>query len=408
MFPLWSTIPFICILLAIAVVPLVLPKFWENNKNKAILAGIISFPALIFLLMTEPSLLTHSLMEYFSFICLLGSLFVIAGGISITGDLKATPVVNTSYLLMGAVLANFIGTTGASMLLIRSFLVTNSERKSSAHVPLFFIIVVSNCGGLLTPLGDPPLFLGFLRGVPFFWTLKLFPVWLVSIGFLLTLFYVWDLWVYKHESQEELLHDVAHVKPLRIRGKRGFLFLAGVILAVFAETPIREGLMILMGILSFVFGSKTARNNNRFSWHPIEEVAILFAGIFIAMAPALEILHQRGASLGVNKPWEFFWMTGALSSFLDNAPTYLSFLSLGQSMPSGVTVAGVSEIILKAISVGAVLMGANSYIGNGPNFMVKSISEHYGYKMPSFMGYVLRSTLILAPLYILVTFLFFV
>jgi len=407
MLPLWSTIPFICILLAIALVPLSFPKFWESNKNKAILSGLISLPALMFLLMTEPLLLTHSLMEYFSFICLLGSLFIIAGGISITGDLKATPVVNTSYLLIGAVLANFIGTTGASMLLIRSLLVTNSERKSSTHVPLFFIIVVSNCGGLLTPLGDPPLFLGFLRGVPFFWTLKLFPVWLVSIGFLLTLFYLWDLWVYKHETKEELLHDAAHVKPLKIRGRMGFLFLAGVILAVFAETPIREGLMILMGVLSLAFGSRTARNNNRFSWHPIEEVAILFAGIFIAMTPSLEILHQRGASLGVSKPWEFFWMTGALSTFLDNAPTYLSFLSLGQSIPSGVTVAGVSEIVLKAISVGAVLMGANSYIGNGPNFMVKSISEHYGYKMPSFMGYVLRSTLILAPLYILITFLFF-
>ena len=170
MLPLWSTIPFICILLAIALVPLSFPKFWESNKNKAILSGLISLPALMFLLMTEPLLLTHSLMEYFSFICLLGSLFIIAGGISITGDLKATPVVNTSYLLIGAVLANFIGTTGASMLLIRSLLVTNSERKSSTHVPLFFIIVVSNCGGLLTPLGDPPLFLGFLRGVPFFWT----------------------------------------------------------------------------------------------------------------------------------------------------------------------------------------------------------------------------------------------
>lgn len=408
MFPIWSVIPFVLLLLAIAFVPLAFERFWSNNRNKAIVAALFSVPALIILFKIEPELLFHSMREYFSFVCLLGSLFVISGGISITGDLKARPLTNVLYLLIGAVLANFIGTTGASMLLIRSLLATNSERRHVWHIPFFFILVVSNCGGLLTPLGDPPLFLGYLRGVPFFWTLKLLPIWFVSVGFLLAVFYIFETIAYRKEAKKDIALDSAEVRPLKVHGRCGALFLAGVILAVFAEAPIREGLMILMTVLSLVFGSKAARRNNRFNWHPIEEVAILFAGIFITMAPALAILHQIGPSLGVDRPWEFFWMTGSLSGFLDNAPTYLTFFTLAQGIAgSGDTVAGVNAQILMAISAAAVLMGANTYIGNGPNFMVKSIADHHGVKMPSFFGYFFRALAVMAPLYLLITFLFF-
>ncbi len=407
MFPIWSAIPFVLLLLAIAFIPLVFERFWSSNRNKAIVAALLFIPSLIILLEIEPKLLFHTMREYLSFICLLGSLFVISGGISITGDMKARPLTNVLFLLIGAVLANFIGTTGASMLLIRPLLATNSERRHVWHIPFFFILVVSNCGGLLTPLGDPPLFLGYLRGVPFFWTLKLLPVWLVSVGFLLALFYIFELSAYRKEAKKDLALDAAMAKPLNVQGRRGALFLAGVILAVFAATPIREGLMILMAVLSLIFGSKVARRNNRFNWHPIEEVAILFAGIFITMAPALAILHQIGPTLGVDKPWEFFWMTGSLSSFLDNAPTYLAFFTLAQSIDIGNSVAGVNAHILMAISVGAVLMGANTYIGNGPNFMVKSIADHYGVKMPSFFGYFFRALEVMVPLYLIITFLFF-
>lgn len=407
MFPIWSAVPFVLLLLAIAFIPLAFEKFWSNNRNKAIVAAILSVPALIILLKLEPKLLFHSMREYFSFICLLGSLFVISGGISITGDLKARPLTNLLYLLIGAVLANFIGTTGASMLLIRPLLATNSERRHVWHIPFFFILIVSNCGGLLTPIGDPPLFLGYLRGVPFFWTLKLLPIWLVSVGFLLALFYIFETVAYRKETKKDIALDAAMVKPLKVQGRRGALFLVGVIIAVFAATPIREGLMLLMAVLSLIFGSKAARRHNRFNWHPIEEVAILFAGIFITMAPALAILHQIGPSLGVDQPWEFFWMTGSLSSFLDNAPTYLTFFTLAQSINIGNSIAGVNEQILVAISAAAVLMGANTYIGNGPNFMVKSIADHYGVKMPSFFGYFFRALAVMVPLYLIITFLFF-
>ncbi|MBF0106241.1 MAG: sodium:proton antiporter [Deltaproteobacteria bacterium] len=406
-FPLWSSLPFVVILLAIALIPLGFEQFWSSNRNKGIVAAVVSLPALVILVIIDPTVLLHTLTEYFSFICLLGSLFVISGGIAVTGDLKAHPSTNLLFLLIGAVIANIIGTTGASMLLIRPLLSTNSERRHVWHIPFFFILIVSNCGGLLTPIGDPPLFLGYLRGVPFFWTLKLAPVWLVSMGYLLGLFYVIERRAYHRETKTDIAYDERHISPLTIRGRTGFLFLAGVILSVFAPTPIREGLMILMAVLSLVFGSKTAREDNRFTWHPIEEVAILFAGIFITMAPALALLHQVGPSLGIDKPWEFFWVTGALSSFLDNAPTYLTFFTLGQTIDTGLKVAGVDPLILMAISAGAVLMGANSYIGNGPNFMVKSIADHYGFKMPSFFGYLVRALAVLMPLYILITVLFF-
>jgi len=362
----------------------------------------------VFLIRNDFAVLSHSLKDYFSFICLLAALFVASGGISIAGDLEARPKVNSLFLVIGAVLANFIGTTGASMVLIRPFLKTNSERRHVFHLPIFFIIVVSNCGGLLTPLGDPPLFLGYLKGVPFFWTLKLFPIWIIVIGALISVFYVWDTMAYGKENRDTLIKDKEQVRPLKIEGRRGIIFLIGIILSVFTASPIREGLMIVLTISSLMFGSKQAFRNNRFSWHPIQEVAIIFAGIFITMGPALALLEKSGPALGITKPWEFFWLTGILSTFLDNAPTYLTFFSLGEGLGFNGNVAGLNPILLKAISAGAVLMGANSYIGNGPNFMVKSIADHSGFKTPSFFGYMLIALAMLFPLYLLITFLFFI
>ncbi len=407
MTPLWSALPFVCLLLAIAILPLAASHFWEKNRNKAIVAVLLSVPVLIWLARHEPEAITHTLIEYGSFICLLGSLFVISGGIAVRGDLQATPKINTLFLAIGAVLANFIGTTGASMVLIRPFLKTNSERKKTNHLPVFFIFAVSNAGGLLTPLGDPPLFLGYLRGVPFFWTLKLFPIWLVMIGMLLTLFYVWDRMAYRHEMKKDLRADRAHIEPIRLEGWRNVLFLGGVLYGVFLATPWRELLMIHMTVLSLFLGSKTARTHNRFAWGPIVEVAILFAGIFVTMVPALMLLKEKGAEFGITEPWQFFWLTGTLSSFLDNAPTYLTFLSLAQGLGMQADVVGVPTQILLGISAGAVLMGANSYIGNGPNFMVKAIADHAGFKTPSFFGYMLYAAAVLFPMYLLITIIFF-
>lgn len=407
MIPLWTVLPFAALLLSIALFPIVVPHFWESNRNKAIVSLVLSIPTLAWLFPNTPGSLLHTLEEYASFILLLGSLYVISGGIAILGDLRATPRVNSLFLALGAVLASLIGTTGASMILIRPFLRTNLERKNTAHLSLFFILIVSNCGGLLTPMGDPPLFLGYLRGVPFFWTLRLFPQWTIVVGSLLLIFYLWDRRAYRKESREALREDRTSVKSLRLQGWRNLLCLCGVLYGIFLPSPWREMLMVQMGLLAYFLGSKTARNHNRFTWHPIVEIAILFSGIFITMVPALMLLKLHGAEFGITQPWQFFWLTGSLSALLDNAPTYVTFLSLAQGLGLPGGVAGVPEKILEAISVGAVFFGANSYIGNGPNFMVKAIADHTGFKTPSFFSYMAYAALILFPLYILITLLFF-
>lgn len=415
--PLYICAPFVILLLMIAIMPLTFHHFWEKNSNKAIVAGIISIPVLIFLIANSPEKLLHSAEEYISFILLLASLFIISGGILIKGDLKATPLVNTGFLLVGAILANLIGTTGASMILIRPLLDTINERKHIFHIPIFFIFVVSNIGGSLTPLGDPPLFLGYLRGVPFTWTLKLFPLWITAIAILLVVFYIWDSICYKKEEIADVKKDKTQIMPLKITGTINLVFLVGVILTVFFQTPTpyREIMMVLMIVLSWIFTKKELRKENKFTFYPISEVAILFAGIFITMVPLLVLLEEKGASFGITKPWQFFWLTGILSSFLDNAPTYLTFTSLAESVTRAIGAGGfdivkgilVREDLLLAISAGAVFMGANTYIGNGPNFMVKSICEEQKVKVPHFFGYMLYSTMILIPLFLIITFIFF-
>jgi Na+/H+ antiporter NhaD/arsenite permease-like protein len=401
--PLHWILPFAALLGCIALLPLAASHFWESNRNKALVAAFFAVPTAAYLASSDPAGLLHAATEYVSFITLLGSLYVITGGIHVSGDLAATPRNNTLLLAAGGLLANLVGTTGASMVLIRVFLTTNSERRQVGHLPLFFILVVSNCAGLLTPLGDPPLFLGYLRGVPFTWTVSsLWPFWLVAMGYLLFVFYRVDRRAFSRERPIDVALDKARIDPVRVHGKRQIVLLALVIGAIFLPTPAREATMVGLSVLSVVALGSEPRRLNRFAYAPIVEVAVLFVGIFITMVPALSLLQSRGSALGLSHPAHFFLVTGALSSLLDNAPTYLTFLSAAQGMHLADEVVGVPHSYLAAISVGAVFMGANTYIGNGPNFMVKAIADAAGYKTPSFFGYAGQALLLLMPLYGLV------
>ena len=376
--------PFALMLLSIAMLPLVREHWWEHNTNKALVAGLLGLPIAVYYAAQGEagwSSVEHALIEYVEFIILLGSLYIISGGIVLRGDLRATPLVNTAFLGFGALLASFMGTTGASMLLIRPVLQTNSERHHVVHTIVFFIFLVSNLGGCLTPLGDPPLFLGYLRGVPF-------------------------------TCSRDLSIDRTHLEPLRLRGAVNFLWLALVILAVaLAPPPWRACLMLAATLGSLYYGDPVLRVLNKFTYYPIIEVAVLFIGIFLTMIPALQLLRLHGHHLGVDTAAKFFWATGLLSSFLDNAPTYVAFFEAAKvQVPatfSGPTVVGIPSAWLEAVSLGAVFMGANTYIGNGPNFMVKAVAEEAGVNMPSFFGYMRYSCLILWPLFGLLTFLVF-
>jgi Na+/H+ antiporter NhaD/arsenite permease-like protein len=433
--PLWTLFPFAGLLLAIAIVPLAAPHFWESNRNKGIVAALLSLPIVLYFLLAPGDRGVHELLEkgaeYLSFMCLLGSLFIVTGGVHVGGSLSGTPLVNTFALGLGAVLANVIGTTGASVLLIRPLLRANRARTRKTHIVIFFIFVVSNCGGMLTPLGDPPLFLGFLKGVPFEWTLRLWRPWLLVNGLLLLIFHVWDQVVLDREERERpgaQLEEVQRHEPLRVTGLHNVAFLLGIVACIFgagrgigtAGEPwsfgVQESLMAVLAFASFVTTSAGIRAANRFSFSPIVEVAVLFAGIFATMAPVLLYLNEHAGTLGLTQPWQFFWASGSLSSFLDNAPTYLTFAAVAAGL-HGVPVEGryLADLLsrgpeaarlVEAISMGAVMMGANTYIGNGPNFMVKAIAEETGIRMPSFFGYMAYSVGILIPLFVLVTWLF--
>lgn len=412
-FPIWSGIFFVALLLAIAIFPLINAEWW--GKRYGLVSLLLAIPAAILIISKEKMLLLHSLSEYISFIILLGSLFIISGGIVIRIGSNGAPKINTLLLFIGAFFASFIGTTGASMVLIRPILRINKWRKQIVHLCVFFIFLVSNIGGVLTPLGDPPLFLGFLRGVPFFWTFKLIIFWIFAVGILLFIFFLLDNHFIKKEDRTKLAETLSELpeKKLEIRGKLNFLFLLIVIISFFVPPIIREAMMIASALASIYFTPVALREENAFTYHPIIEVAILFFGIFVTMVPVMQMLQVNGSKLGVTEPWQFYWATGILSSFLDNAPTYLVFATTAQSVAQykGIVdnlIIGIPEIYLRAISVGAVFMGANTYIGNGPNFMVKAICEENDIKMPSFFGYMAWSYGILIPLFILITFVFFI
>jgi Na+/H+ antiporter NhaD/arsenite permease-like protein len=405
--PAW-VLPFTILLGSIAVLPLTATRFWESNGRKLAVSAALGVPVVLLYLSHDPHVVLETSLDYASFIMLLGSLYVISGGVLLDGDLEATPAVNTAFLGAGSVLASLIGTTGASMLLIRPLLHTNSQRRHVAHTVVFFIFLVSNIGGCLTPLGDPPLFLGYLVGVPFTWTFRLAPAWLATTAILLAMYFAWDTRAHRRERRWRLAADRIRQRPLRLFGIENFVWLGGIVAAAgLLPRPWREATMAALAATSLLRTEPRIRHANHFSFHPILEVAAIFAGIFATMLPALGLLRAHGSALGVREPWQFFWATGLLSSVLDNAPTYLTFLALGQGQKLTPEVVGVPHAILAAISLGAVFMGANTYIGNGPNFMVRSIAEARGIRMPSFAGYMLYSAGVLLPVFVVITLLFF-
>ncbi|MBR2692621.1 MAG: sodium:proton antiporter [Thermoguttaceae bacterium] len=478
--PLWAAIPFCVLLICIAILPLIpaTEHFWESNLNRFLVAAGLGLIVLLYYAFVHSSpvhlhwpahhvvdgalpkagtIFVNAIIgEYISFIVLLFSLFTITGGIRISGDLKATPLLNSIILTIGAVLASFIGTTGAAMLLIRLLLDTNRERKYKVHTVIMFILTVCNCGGCLLPIGDPPLFLGYLRGVNFLWTMNLWREWLFVNAILIGFYFLWDsLWFYRKEAPLDKAIDSAAVQPLRVHGLLPNLFcLIGVVLGVMFLDPskalgategvegsgwyppmfLREIVQLAMVFISLVFGSKAVRAENHFNFSAIIEVAALFFGIFICMQAPLQILNEKGkdiaesvhsvgGKIGLKEAQEFFWMSGSLSSVLDNAPTYVVFFEtaraadeaearenpkLREQLLKDEKVSGVpiSFALLVAISLGSVMMGAMTYIGNGPNFMVKSIAEQSGVKMPSFFGYIGYTVCILFPILLVMTYIF--
>ncbi len=437
--PLWG-IPFAGLLLSIAVMPLLLPSFWHHHFGKVSAAWTLAF-FLPFAVVFGPAVagtsLVHALAaEYIPFIILLTALFTVAGGIFIRGNLHGSPGLNAGLLLIGAVLASFMGTTGASMLMIRPLIRANDNRKHSAHIVVFFIFIVSNAGGSLTPLGDPPLFLGFLKGVDFFWTVKhIFPETLFLIGSLLAIFYVLDSWYYRKEGVQPM-DPTPDTGRLGFDGAFNFVLLgciAGLVLLsgmwkssvvfdiygteVGLPGLVRDAGLVAITFLSLKITADKVHEDNQFSWGPMAEVAKLFAGIFLTIIPVIAML-KAGASGpfgavvsavtrpdGQPDPAMYFWATGALSSFLDNAPTYLVFFNTAGGDPA--VLMTTLAPTLAAISAGAVFMGANTYIGNAPNLMVKAIAEDRGVSMPSFFGYMAWSGAVLIPLFVLMTFIWF-
>jgi Na+/H+ antiporter NhaD/arsenite permease-like protein len=438
--PTLAIVPFLAYLLGVALLPIFFGPFWESHRNKLIVALGASIPVVWYLLSVRGggAQLGHAACDYLAFIALLAALFTISGGILLGGALVGSPIVNVGLLAAGAALSNLVGTTGASMLLIRPFLRANARRVHGAHLVVFFIFIVSNTGGLLTPLGDPPLFLGFLRGVPFTWTLRLAPQWAVVNGALLAVFAVIDRIQFARDRRlppraPPTPPAADAIGPLRLEGGLNLLWLGGILAVVvlvgaweqapgdgYLRAAIQIAGMSAIAALSFKTTTKRIHDANRFSWAPIVEVAAIFAGVFVTLVPAMSLVAERGSTLGVTKPWQFFWTSGALSSVLDSAPTYLTFTALATSVANASGAGGLSPNhlealaadpighgLLVAISCGAVFMGAGTYLGNGPNFMVKAIAEQHGVRTPSFFAYALWSIAILLPLFGVVSLIFF-
>jgi len=435
----WFIAPFILLLLSIAVMPFINRHWWEKNYPLVVYAlGFIVILYYGFSLGNVPRLFRTSY-EYISFISLIGSLFVVSGGIHVRMRGKSTPVGNVALLATGAVIANILGTTGASMLLFRPFLRMNKYRIKGYHV-VFFIFIVSNIGGALTPIGDPPLFLGYLKGVPFFWIIpRISEIWALTLGMVMIVFFVIDMYYFRQETVR-VQRAAAEIDEPEVSGLHNIVFLLVILAAVFIEAPLmlREVIMWSAALASYFTTKKEIHEKNDFNFVPIQEVAILFAGIFATMIPALDWLELNAASIGIVTPGQYFWGSGILSSILDNAPTYLNFLTaafglhganvdnvhhmnmmLGLTTPAAIGLPnplhpGAMEITaqtwryVQAISLGAVFFGANTYIGNGPNFMVKSIAEQLKVECPSFFGYIIRYSLpILIPIYACIWYLFF-
>ena len=444
--PIWLCIPFAGLLLSIAVMPLFKPDWWEKHQPLAVafwsILFIIPFTAKYGMFTMGETVLECVVNDYLTFIVLLFGLFCVAGNITIDGEFAGSPRINTALFVFGTLLSSVIGTTGSSMLLVRPFIKMNSWRKRKSHIMIFFIFLISNMGGCLTPIGDPPLLMGFMRGVPFFWSMKLFHILVFNMVILLVIFYFLDRRAYRKDIAEGRKPDIREPGThFKIVGLHNLIYVAMIVGAVILSgtlpgmsafqnadgsvisipifrsvrlavpTLIEIIIILVAAFLSFKTTKSDVRTKNHFTWGAIEEVAVLFIGIFITMQPALMILKSKGAELGLTKPLEMFWATGALSSFLDNTPTYLVFLTTAGTLgfTSGIvtTVGTISVKILMAISCGAVFMGANTYIGNAPNFMVKSISDENGIRMPSFFGYMGWSLCILVPVFFIDMLVFF-
>jgi Na+/H+ antiporter NhaD/arsenite permease-like protein len=405
-FPLWTLLPFATLVLGIAALPLLFPNAWGRHSFQALVALGCAAPVVGFLwLGGHHSHLVGAAKSYLSFVATIGALYITASGIFISGDIEATPRTNLAFLVAGGILASLIGTTGASILLVRPLLRTNRQREHRQHLVPFFILVVSNAGGLLTPLGDPPLLLGYLEGVPFLWTLRLFPYWALYVGSICAFMYVIETRAYRRERARALELDRAEVVPLTIRGKRNIALLLAIVGAVLLPSGFREATMVAIAVVSYFGTPRELHTQNGFSFGPILEVCILFAGLFACLAPIEVNLAHAAPDLPIQRAWQLFWCSGFLSSLLDNAPTYAAFAALARGLSHGGVdmVAGVSSIKLAAVSVGSVVMGATTYIGNGPNLMVKAIAERAGYAMPSFARYAMFAIAALVPIHLVTT-----
>lgn len=439
----WSIFPFALLLILISVLPVFAAHWWESLTSKLLVSGICSLPVLVFLAAADTksngaslALLGKSIEDFAAFIAMVGSLYIVSGGIALMGKIEGRPWTNTLILGLGALLANLVSTVGASMLLIRPFLRANRGRKSW-HVPVFFIFIVSNLGGLLLPLGDPPLFLGFLQGVDFLWTTRLWPQWLVANGLVLSLFFVLDSIHWQKNRPPNPAPNLARNRPetredfsaqgeegpLRLAGKRNFVFLAGILLAVLLQSSqltdwirlhwgislnlphplVGAGIMVVCALGSLAFTRSKIRQANGYSWHPLGEVGILFLGLFITMGPALVLLAQNAEAVKGLSAVHYYWLTGLSSSLLDNAPTYMAFATVAAGSPEQIAqLAETRPHILAAISTAAVFFGALTYIGNGPNFMVQAIAKEHHFPIPHFLQYILISMVVLLPIFFLV------
>jgi Na+/H+ antiporter NhaD/arsenite permease-like protein len=427
--PLWSIAPFLLLLIAVALLEVLAGAWWSRLSHKAMVVAVVAAPAAVQLSLTGGgrSALGHSIAEYVSFLALLTALFVIAGGIEIRGSLAGTPLSNAGLLAIGAVLANIIGTTGAAVLLIRPLLRANARRATRAHLVVFFILIVANAGGLLTPIGDPPLYLGFLKGVPFEWTLRLWAPWLFVNTTLIVIFNLVDQFLVNREERRDpsagLLDELVEHRPLRLAGRRNLLLLGAVVAVlttrgtVALPAGLTEAALLVIAYASYRLTPRAIHAGNHFGFAPIAAVAIVFAGIFITMTQPLLLLNIHAQQIGLHEPGQYFWASGVVSSTLDNAPTYLAFTAVaagqlgisadGPSYLAALIAAPGGDELLTAIACGAVMMGSLTYLGNGPNLMVKEIAEERGVPMPHFFAYALFASLIMLPVLAAATVLFF-
>ncbi len=404
--PSWTALPFGALVLSMASLPLVAPHFWERRAFQGLVVAACVAPVLLFLGQNGLSHeISRALSGYATFITTLGALYIAAGGVFASADLKATPAVNVGFLLVGSVLASVIGTTGASVLMVRPFLRTNSQRKNKGHLIPFFILAVANAGGLLTPLGDPPLLVGFVGGVPFFWTLKLWPVWGLYVASIALLLYLVDRRAYQREPKEALLRDERERAPLSVRGKRNIALLGAIVGAAFLPPIWRELTLTAIGVGSYFATPRELHELNGFSFGPIAEVALLFVGLFVCLVPIEIMLGYLAPTLPIQQSYQLFWGSGLLSAVLDNAPTYAAFAALGKGLSQGQhdLIAGITPLRLMAVSAGSVVMGATTYIGNGPNLIVRSIAERAGVITPGFVRYAVFAFLTMLPAHLIVT-----